>query len=132
MVEMVLLSAGDSTLHFIYAALMGGALIGVVSWVIMLRVLKAEEEERKEAEKLKEDYKRRVRWADTAAIHKKAENVRDICKDNYALDKQVVQVSYEADLQMNAILKNLAKATELQGKVNQMAEELSDGERITT
>lgn len=99
-----------------------GAVIGLVYGISLMRAA-AEEERKKQEEKNAEKARRqRIRWAED--IKHRAADLSELCEKNRLADLAEKSAAYHADSVKDDILKELAMAAQLQGKVNYLAEEL--------
>ena len=63
--------------------------------------------------------KQRIKWA--GEVKQKALSVANICEKNIKEYKALISPNYKANSQMDVIMKELANAAELKGKVDAMA-----------
>ena len=94
-----------------------GALIGLVNGLYKLQV--ASEEEARRIAAAEEAKKQHIKWADE--VKQKALSVANSCAKNAEDCKSLISPNYMAASQMDLIMKELANATELKGKVDAIA-----------
>ena len=103
--------------------LIGGAIVGACYGVYRRKEDEEAEIARQKAENSEEARRQRVAWASQAK--QKALNLNNECSKNKTADKPLVSTTYKADIQMADIMAALTKITEMQGRVDALAEELS-------
>ena len=94
-------------------------LIGVIAGYIYGKRKNAKEALLKNAAKLEEEKKQRIKWAED--IKKMSTTVVSTCEKNAGEYEALFCPTYKANSQMDEILKELANASELNGKVAAMA-----------
>lgn len=102
----------------IYITLIGaviGCIYGIYQWKTADNLMK-----RKKLEESSEQARQqRVKWA--GEVKQKALNIANTCEKNAKGYKALISPNYKSDSQMDAIIKELANAAELKGKVDAMA-----------
>ena len=114
--------SGDSFLHVLLFCSIAGAVIGLVYGIYKMKEAADAEVAQRNAETSEEARKQRKKWA--SEIKQKALNVNNTCNQNKSTDKPIVSTSYQAGTQMESIMNELAKAAELQGKVDSIVDEI--------
>ena len=94
-------------------------LIGAIAGFVYGKRKNDKEALLKNAAKLEEEKKQRIKWAED--IKKMATSVASTCERNAGEYEALVCPTYKANSQMDEILKELANASELKGKVEAMA-----------
>lgn len=89
----------------------------------MIQIIRSKAESEKK-ENLKKEKDWRIQWA--KELKQEAKNVADICTRNKQTNKMPVAITYEADLQMSKIINELTMMAELKGKVDAMADSISE------
>lgn len=107
----------------------GGAVIGSFYGFYKAKEESDADAARIAAENSEEARKQRVKWA--SEVKQKALNVNDTCSRNKKSDKPLVSTTYKASAQMTEIINELTKVAEKQGKVNSLAEELSEKDGVS-
>lgn len=116
------IEGGSSFSNLLRFCVIGGAIIGLVFGIC----LKKADREAEVAE-VNRKIAHRQGIARVSEIKEKATNVNIACNENKLLNKPLVSITYIADSQMNDIMNELVNMAELQGKVDALAEELSEG-----
>lgn len=99
-----------------------GAVIGLIYGIYKMKLANDEEAAKKAAADLEKAKKQRIKWAEE--VKQKALSVTNICEKNAKGYKPLITASYKANAQMDAIIKELANASELKGKVDAMADDV--------
>ena len=94
-----------------------GALIGLANGLYKLQA--ASEEEARRIAAAEEAKNQHIKWADE--VKQKALSVANSCAKNAEDCKSIISPNYMAASQMDVIMKELANAAELKGKVDAMA-----------
>lgn len=101
-----------------------GAIIGLIYGLYKMKIASDEEAARKSAEDSEAARQQRVKWAEE--IKQKALTVSGTCDKNKSADKPLVSTTYQASSKMKDILFELTKVAELQGKVDSIADDLTE------
>lgn len=96
-----------------------GAVIGLTYGICKMKMASDEVARIREAAKLEEVKKQHVKFA--GEVKQKALSVAITCEKNYKDYKTLISPIYNSDIQMDMIIKELANAAELKGKVDAMA-----------
>lgn len=96
-----------------------GAVIGLIYGIYKMKVASDEEARRRAAADSEEAKNQRIKWA--GEVKQKALSVANGCEKNAKDYKPLISPNYKADSQMDTIMKELANAAELKGKVDAMA-----------
>lgn len=96
-----------------------GAIIGLIYGIYKMKVANNEEARRRAAADSEEAKNQRIKWA--GEVKQKALSVANSCEKNAKDYKDLISMNYKADAQMETIMKELANAAELKGKVDAMA-----------
>ena len=112
-----------STYFFVFIICLGiGLMVGLFA-AYCDRSERVSEEEQKRKEKESQEAKRqRIAWA--SEVQKKAHEVMKICNKNYNGLGPIIDAEYMADSQMITIADELANMSELNGKINSMAQDI--------
>lgn len=110
---------GSSFVSVLLFCTIAGAVIGLIYGIYKMKVASDEAARLREAANSKEAKKQRIKWA--GEVKQKALSVANSCDKNAKDYKSLISPDYKADLQMNTIMKELANAAELKGKVDAMA-----------
>lgn len=114
--------SGDSFLQVLLFCSIAGAVIGLVYGIYKMKEAADAEVAQRNAEISEEARKQRKKWA--SEIKQKALNVNNTCNQNKSTDKPIVSTSFQAGMQMESIMNELAKAAELLGKVDSIVDEI--------
>lgn len=101
-----------------------GAFIGFIYGYRKKKMNADAEAAKRKAEAEAQARKQRAAWAD--GVKQKALTADSACGKNLAAFKPLVSAEYKAGAQMHTVMKELAKAAELQGKVDALAKDLSE------
>lgn len=96
-----------------------GAVIGLIYGIYKMKVASDEEARRRAAADSEEAKNQRTKWA--GEVKQKALSVANSCEKNAKDYKALISPNYKSDSQMETIMKELANAAELRGKVDAMA-----------
>ena len=96
-----------------------GAVIGLVYGIYKMKVESDEEARCRATANSEEEKQQRIKWA--GEVKQKALSVASTCDKNAKEYKALISSTYKADVQMDAIINELANAAELKGKVDAMA-----------
>lgn len=110
---------GGSFISVLLFCTIAGAVIGLIYGIYKMKVASDEEARRRAAADSEEAKKQRIKWA--GEVKQKALTVANTCEKNAKEYKALISPNYKADSQMDAIMKELANAAELKGKVDAMA-----------
>lgn len=110
---------GGSFISVLLFCTIAGAVIGLIYGIYKMKVASDEEARRRAAANSEEAKKQRIKWA--GEVKQKALTVANTCEKNAKEYKALISPNYKADSQMDAIMKELANAAELKGKVDAMA-----------
>lgn len=110
---------GSSFLSVLLFCTIAGAVIGLIYRIYEMKIASEEEVYRKVVADLEETRSQRMKWA--SEVKQKALSVANTCEKNSKEYKAFITPSYKLDNQMDAIIKELANAAELKGKVDAMA-----------
>lgn len=102
-----------------------GAVIGLIYGIYKMKVASDEEARRRDAANSEKAKKQRIKWA--GEVKQKALSVANTCEKNAKEYKPLLTPTYKADSQMDEIMKELANAAELKGKVDAMANDTKKG-----
>lgn len=112
----------NSWLTFLFVFLIStgiGFMVGLFSALSDRSVRLADEASKRAAATSEEARKQRIKWA--GEVKQKALSVANTCEKNAKEYKALIAPNYKSDSQMDAIIKELANAAELKGKVDAMA-----------
>lgn len=116
------INSGLTFLYVFLVCLITGLIAGIFSALSDRSArLSADERERKRKES-KEAQRQRIRWA--SEVKEKSLEVEKISDENYKGIKPLITAQYRADEQMSIISDELANISELNGKVNAMAQDV--------
>lgn len=93
--------------------------VGAISGYIYGKIKNDNEARLKNLDRLEKEKQQRIKWAED--IKKMATNVVNTCEKNAGEYEVLISPAYKANSQMDEILKELANASELKGKVEAMA-----------
>ncbi len=110
---------GGSFMSVLLFCTIAGAVIGLIYGIYKMKVASDEEARRRAAADSEEAKKQRIKWA--GEVKQKALSVANTCEKNAKDYKALISPNYKADSQMDTIMKELANAAELKGKVDAMA-----------
>lgn len=96
-----------------------GAVIGLIYGICKMKAESDEEARRRAAADSEAAKNQRIKWA--GEVKQKALSVANICEKNAKGYKDLISPNYKANSQMDVIMKELANAAELKGKVDAMA-----------
>lgn len=96
-----------------------GAVIGLIYGIYKMKAESDEEARRRAAAESEAAKNQRIKWA--GEVKQKALSVANICEKNAKEYKAPISPIYKANSQMDVIMKELANAAELKGKVDAMA-----------
>lgn len=96
-----------------------GAVIGLIYGIYKMKVASNEAARLRDAANSEEAKNQRIKWA--GEVKQKALSVANSCEKNAKDYKALISPNYKADSQMDTIMKELANAAELKGKVDAMA-----------
>lgn len=109
--------------NLLLLCVLAGAIVGLCYGFFKAKQDDSQEALRKKAILAEERRKQQVKWA--SEVKKKALDVNSACSNNKIYDKPLVSATYKSSSQMSEIVKELAKAAEKQGKIDSLAEEIS-------
>lgn len=114
---------GDSFINIFMFCLIGGAIIGLAYGLYKKKMELDAEAARKAAENSEEAQKQRVLWAEE--IKKEANAIYKTCQANLSADKPLRSTTHKSSELMKEIVEELTNASELQGRVNAIADDVS-------
>lgn len=113
----------DGTPLLLYCAIIG-AVIGLIIGLVAMKA-DADKKAAEEKERLSEEA-RKLRVNQAAEVKQLASKLCNTCRENRSANRPLVSTTYKADMQMTEIINELTMAAEKQGKVDSLAEELSE------
>lgn len=113
----------DATPLLVYFAIIG-AVMGLIYGFYVMKADAREEAAKRKAQLDTEAKMQRIKLADE--VTRKAIRVDETCAKNKMNNKPLVFTEYKASAQMTAIVHEMEKLSEKQGKVDALAEELTN------
>lgn len=110
---------GGSFVSVLLFCTIAGAVIGLIYGIYKMKVASDEAARLRDAANSEEAKNQRIKWA--GEVKQKALSVANSCEKNGKDYKALISPNYKADSQMETIMKELANAAELKGKVDAMA-----------
>lgn len=117
--------SGDSFLSVLLLCTIAGAVIGLIYGIVKMKIASNEKARIRDVANSEEAKRQRIKWADE--VKQKALSVAKTCEKNAKEYKPLITPTYKADSQMDEIIKELAAAAELKGKVDSMANDTRKG-----
>ena len=114
---------GNSFVNIFLFCLIGGAIIGLVYGIYKRKMELDAEAARKAAENSEEARRQRELWAEE--IRNEANAIYKTCKTNQDADKPLRSTTHKSSELMKEIVEELTRASELQGRVDAIANEVS-------
>lgn len=102
--------------------IIAGAVIGLIYGIYKMKIASDEAARLRDAANSEEAKKQRIKWAEE--VKQKALSVAKSCEKNAKSYKALISPNYKANSQMDTIMKELANAAELKGKVDAMANDI--------
>lgn len=113
---------GGAFLSVLLFCTIAGAVIGLCYGIYAMKSDRDSEIRRKAAEESEKAKHQRIKWA--GEVKQKALSVANTCEKNAREYKPLIPQNYKINQQMDVIIKELANAAELKGKVDAMADDV--------
>lgn len=114
---------GDTFLHVLLFCVIGGAIIGLIVGLCKMKAAADEETAKRNFANSEEAKRQREKWA--GQVKQRALQVTNSCDQNKSIDKTIVSTNYKSSSLMKEIMKEFSNISEIQGKVNSIAKELT-------
>ena len=115
--------SGEAFGRVLFFCAIGGAVIGMIYGLFKMKSEADALAEEQRAESSKEEKAQQQKWA--SELKKEAQEAVKVCDRNMNTERPLVSTAYQAGEEMKTILNELAKAAELQGLVDSIADELT-------